>query len=207
MFVVNQVSGMDILLRYERRLPYMFSELIINNIYIRKFINLLMKDGRKYSAFKVFYRLLSFIYLHFSVDPLFIIASLFSNNRIKYDVTVKKIKSNRVLYFPRFLFGPSQLFKSMHFFFSELSNFSIDVDKYYKKVGILLIKCFINPDILRDRISSIYELVFKNRHRLPIITRGAKLGRKSTMYYWSLSKSHFSVDYRRNRRVVKRVYV
>jgi hypothetical protein len=207
MFIISKVSGMDILLRYERRLPYLFLELILNNIYIRKFINLLMKDGRKYSAFRCFYKMLSFIYSHFGVDPLFIIACLFSNNRIKYDITVKKIKSNRVLYFPRYLFGPSQLFRSMHFFFSELSNFSINVDKYYKKVGIFLIKCFINPDILRERIAYIYELVFKNRYRLPVISGPSKLGRKSTMYYWSLSKSHFSVDYRRNRRVVKRVYV
>src|SRR5690606_41106270 len=109
--------SMDILLRYERRLPYLFLELILNNIYIRKFINLLMKDGRKSSAFRCFYKMLSFIYCHFGVDSLFIIACLFSNNRIKYYITVKKIKSNKLLYFLMYLFCQSQLFRNMHFFF------------------------------------------------------------------------------------------
>lgn len=207
MYLIRKISGMDILFRYERRLPYMFSDLILNSVYVRKFINLLMKDGRKYSAFKTFYSILSFIHFYFGVDPLFLISYIFSNNRVKYDVTVKKIKSNRVLYFPRFLYGPSQLFRSMHFFFLELMDYSFDVNKYYQKVGLMLVQCFMNQEIIRERIREIYKLVFQNRFRLSFFPKKASISRKSTMHYWALSKRHVSVHYRKNRRVLKRVYV
>jgi hypothetical protein len=207
MGVINKISGMDILLRYERRLPYMFSDLIINNVFVMKFINLLMKDGRKYNALKVFYSILSFIHLQFGIDPLFLIAYVFSRNRVQYDIRVKKIRSNRELYFPRTLYGPAQLFRSMHFFFMEISNISFDVFEYYKKVALMLVYCFIRPEIIRSRIQVIYDLVFKNRFRFSLIFRQNKFSRKSTMHYWALSKSHFSVNFRRNRKVLKRVYV
>jgi hypothetical protein len=207
MVVITKVSGMHILLKYERRLPYLFSDLILNNVFIKKFVNFLMKDGRKYNALKVFYSILSFVYSYFGIDPLFIIAYIFSRNRVKYEVRVKKIRSNRELYFFRPLYGPSQLFRSMHFFFSEIHNVGFDVSEYYKKVGLMLVYCFIRPEVLRNRLKYIYDLVFKNRYRLPPLIKQNKLSKKSTMYYWALSKSHYSVNYRRNRKVLKRVYV
>lgn len=207
MVLIAKVSGLDVLLRYERRLPYMLSDLILNNIFIKKFVNLLMKDGKKYNALKIFYSILSFIHSNFRIDPLFVIAYIFSQNIVKYDVRVKKIRGNRELYLFRSLNGPSQLFRSMRLFFSEIHNILFDVSEYYKKVGLLLVYCFLHPEFLRTRLGYVYEVAYRNKFRLPTFLQRNNLGEKSTMYYWALTKSCYRVNYRRNRRVLKRVYV
>jgi len=203
----NRVSGMDILFRYERTLPYMLSDLISSNIYIHKFINFFMRDGRKYAAIKVFYSVLRFLHASFSVDPLFIIYAIFSRHRMKYDVFVKKLGGNRSLIFPRTLSGPSQLFRCMHFFFFEVRRCLFDVRKYHEQVGLMLIRCFMRPSIINDRIKEVYKVVFENKHRLPLMPKKLRTSRKSTVYYWSLSKSFYGVTYRRDRTTVKPEYI
>lgn len=202
----NRVSGIEVLFRYERTLPYLLSDLLFTNVYINKFINFMMRDGRKYAALKMFYSLLRFVHSFFNVDALFVICFLFSKYRIIYDVFVKKIGGNRTLVFPRIVHGSSQLFKCMHLFFLEVRKNAFDTFKYHEQVGIMLIRCFMNPFIIKKRIKEIYTLVFENRYRIPFLPRKFRVSRKSTIYYWSMSKSFYGITYRRNKTTLKRNY-
>lgn len=202
---IRCISGIDILFRYERTAPYMLSDLILTNIFVIKFVNLMMRDGRKYAAVKVFYRMLHFVHMSFHIDPLFIIYYIFTRHRMKYDVFVRKLGSSRTIVFPRTLHGPSQIFKCMHFFFDEVRKQSYSVSSYYEKVGIALIRCFIDPMILNSRIKEIYNMVFDHKMRLPLVPKKFRISRKSTIHYWSLSKSYYGADYRRNRTTLKPV--
>lgn len=204
---ISRISGIDILFRYERAVPYMLSDLLLTNVFVSKFLNFMMRDGRKYAALRSFYKMLCFVHSHFHVDPLFIIYSMFKRHRMIYDVFVRKLGSSKTVVFPRALRGQSQVFKSMHFFFEEVRRHSYGVSKYYEKVGLTLVRCFLDPMIINNRIKDVYRLVFDHKMRLPLVPRKLRTSRKSTVHYWSLSKSYRGADFRKNRTTVKPGYI
>lgn len=204
---LRSISGIDVLFRYEQTVPYMLSDLLLTNLFVVKFINFMMRDGRKYSAVRSFCQMLHFVNSYFDVDPMFLIYYIFNQHRIRYDVYVRKLGSSRNVVFPRTLYGPSQIFKCMHFFFDEARKHGYGVRKYSQQIGLTLVRCFLDPMILNSRIKEIYNLVFDNKTRLPIVSKKFRISRKSTIHYWSLSKSYYGVDYRRNRTTIKPGYL
>jgi ribosomal protein S7 len=73
-----------------------------NDIHIKKFINFLIKKGKKFKALSIFYKVLTLLKEITSMSPIYIIKSLFSSNQKMFffeSKEVKKKKKIKVLFY------------------------------------------------------------------------------------------------------------
>lgn len=144
---------------------YFFWYCFNNDSLITFFINLFMKDGKKYTSYKQIYNTLFFIKKLTGFQPIIILKQFLCKHRILFDFLYKTTKE-KIFTFPKLLSVKSQITKSLKWSFNNfnLNNWKINkkTTPFYKKLGYLILNNYFNVNSLLKIISKDYILIKEN---------------------------------------------
>lgn len=145
----------------------------INKDYsIKSLINLLTKNGKKFSSYKIMSNLFTFIKKLVGINPIFLLKKQLYKNRFLFDMQQLKLRKKTVV-IPKLLSLKSQLIKSIRYLFNNfiLNNVKLigkseKVFFKYQKLSYIILNNLFNDDMLKNLICKESSIVKNNFYHI-----------------------------------------
>ena len=210
---INSIKNLnycnELLLKQTVSSSYLFSEIILSDFLIKKFINKLMRDGKKYLIYHNFEKSIIFLKQNYKINGLDLIRFLFNQYPFFCTYKIKYIGKHRKKIVEPILLEPKQQYIKLVEFIIKRYKILKDTYKtlpFYKQLSLTFLYLLYNPKIMTNKIRHTSEVVFQNRFRIKKIiplTKKPYLSftrlRKSTRFNWSRQRFYSSADNRPNR--------
>lgn len=160
----EDTSSLDISIHDYRWVLYF----LYQDIHIKKFINFLIKKGKKFKALQIFYNVLTILKEITSISPIYIIKSIFASNQKMFFFDSKEIKKKtkiKILFYK----WKKRAMTPYHSFFAELKDLYItDYISISEKIAYLLITNLIEFSGQQLEIEAVetVEKVLKHKYIL-----------------------------------------
>lgn len=150
-------------------------EILYNDIMITKFINFLMKDGKKYLAYKNFELALSFLKNYIPEHPLLILRKILYGHEQYFDYKLIRSKKSKKIIFiiPKFVYGkarwlkPLKLLVNEFFYDQSILHKSPFFRKYYRRLAFTFFRMYVKHDnLIEEILNNKVMLIAKNYKRL-----------------------------------------
>lgn len=141
---------------------------LYTDVYIQKFINFFMRDGKKKKAYSIFFKVLSKLKFLTGVSPTIIIKTIFSYSRQYFRLQMTSLNEKKVLK-PYFLTSRQRISAIYFLFFNELDSMYItDYISVIDKLCYLILLNFFNisNNIWNEELRLDVETVYKQKHLL-----------------------------------------
>jgi len=145
---------------------FLFWHCFNNDKLIEILMNLIMKDGKKYSVYKIIYRSLFFIKKTSGLQPIIFLKKLLLRRRLLFDIKTINLRK-RIIQIPKLLAIKRQCAKTLKFIIRSLNIQKLKMNKndsFYKKFSYLLINNLYNNRYLKKLLKKYKSLVKKNIH-------------------------------------------
>ena len=138
---------------------------------IQLFLNVIMKEGKKYVSYKLIYKIFFFIKKLTGIFPLLVLKKCLYSTRFLFDIQTIKLRK-KIITLPKVLSLKSQFIKSIKYILNVLKIKHLKVNKYksflscHKKISYLILNNLFFNNRLKKLILHESYLVKNNFHHI-----------------------------------------
>ena len=136
---------------------YFFWYFFNKDIFIDFFINITMKNGKKYLALNNIYKSFYYIKEKTSVQPLLIIKKFLCKHRVIYDM-IEQFRHKKIEYIPKLSSLRSQITRTLRYMFNDFVFKKIETTllkknvPFYKKISYIMLNSVFNLSKIRKML-------------------------------------------------------
>lgn len=113
---------------YSTETPYSTGNLLLTEYLMHKFLNLCMRDGKKYIMVKQFIKAIRFLKQAYKVHPVAIFRKALLDNVQYFDYRIVRVGRHKTIVVPRILEGNQRILKPLRYILDTLHNARVEVD-------------------------------------------------------------------------------